>query len=82
MLLCELKSVFKSFCPRKSVCPSIYPHCPVLHSSERFLFLAGGSLVISEVMEEDVGMYTCIADNGNETIEAQAELAVQGRKNI
>eukprot|EP00075_Anas_platyrhynchos_P032123 XP_027321376.1 neogenin isoform X4 [Anas platyrhynchos] len=45
--------------------------------SERFLFLAGGSLVISEVMEEDVGMYTCIADNGNETIEAQAELAVQ-----
>ncbi|KAI6077963.1 Neogenin isoform X1 [Aix galericulata] len=49
--------------------------------SERFLFLAGGSLVISEVMEEDVGMYTCIADNGNETIEAQAELAVQVKNN-
>lgn len=38
--------------------------------------------MISEVTEEDVGMYTCIADNGNETIEAQAELAVQGRRNI
>uniref|UniRef100_A0A8B9CVW5 Neogenin n=1 Tax=Anser brachyrhynchus TaxID=132585 RepID=A0A8B9CVW5_9AVES len=46
-------------------------------TTEGFLFLAGGSLVISEVTEEDVGMYTCIADNGNETIEAQAELAVQ-----
>ncbi|KFZ56814.1 hypothetical protein N338_01666, partial [Podiceps cristatus] len=44
---------------------------------ERFLLLAGGSLEISDVMEEDVGMYTCIADNGNETIEAQAELTVQ-----
>lgn len=56
--------------------------CSVLHSYERFLLLAGGSLEISDVTEEDVGMYSCIADNGNETIEAQAELTVQGRSNI
>ncbi|KFQ11687.1 hypothetical protein N329_08090, partial [Haliaeetus albicilla] len=49
----------------------------VLHSYERFLLLAGGSLEISDVTEEDVGTYTCTADNGNETIEAQAELTVQ-----
>ncbi|XP_061855108.1 neogenin isoform X3 [Colius striatus] len=44
---------------------------------ERFLLLVGGSLEISDVTVEDVGTYTCIADNGNETIEAQAELTVQ-----
>ncbi|KAM6257696.1 neogenin isoform 1-T1 [Porphyrio hochstetteri] len=43
----------------------------------RFLLLAGGSLELSDVTEGDAGTYTCIADNGNETIEAQAELAVQ-----
>lgn len=64
----------------KSVCLSAHP-CRVLHSSGRFLLLAGGSLEISEVTEQDAGTYTCIADNGNDTIEAQAELTVQGRSN-
>ncbi|XP_026503985.1 neogenin isoform X4 [Terrapene carolina triunguis] len=45
--------------------------------SEKFLLLAGGSLEISDVTEDDAGTYACIVDNGNETIEAQAELAVQ-----
>lgn len=54
------------------------PICPVLHSSERFLLLAGGSLEISDITEDDAGTYACIVDNGNETIEAQADLTVQG----
>nr|XP_042707519.1 neogenin isoform X6 [Chrysemys picta bellii] len=45
--------------------------------SEKFLLLAGGSLEISDITEDDAGTYACIVDNGNETIEAQAELAVQ-----
>ncbi|NXY43110.1 NEO1 protein, partial [Ceuthmochares aereus] len=49
----------------------------ITDSSERFLLLAGGSLEIRDVMEEDTGTYNCIADSGNETIEAQAELTVQ-----
>ncbi|XP_053933989.1 neogenin isoform X6 [Cuculus canorus] len=49
----------------------------IADSSERFLLLAGGSLEIRDVMEEDAGTYTCIAGSGNETIEAQAELTVQ-----
>lgn len=49
-----------------------------LCSSERLVLLAGGSLEISDVTEDDAGTYFCIADNGNETIEAQAELTVQG----
>lgn len=65
----------------KSFCPSLSHSCLVLHSSERFALRAGGSLLITDVTEEDVGTYSCIAENENETIEAQAELAVQGRKN-
>ncbi|NXI35501.1 NEO1 protein, partial [Galbula dea] len=45
--------------------------------SGRFLLLGGGSLAISDVTEEDAGTYACLAENGNETIEAQAELTVQ-----
>lgn len=67
--------------PCESICPPVSHSCLVPHSSERFALRAGGSLLISDVTEEDVGTYTCIADNENETIEAQAELAVQGRKN-
>ena len=40
--------------------------------------LAGGSLEINDVTEDDAGTYFCIADNGNEALEAQAELTVQG----
>lgn len=49
-----------------------------LCSSERLVLLAGGSLEISDITEDDAGTYFCVADNGNETIEAQAELTVQG----
>ncbi|KAM7151128.1 neogenin isoform 2-T2 [Macrochelys suwanniensis] len=48
-----------------------------IESSERFLLLAGGSLEISDITEDDAGTYACIVDNGNETIEAQADLTVQ-----
>ncbi|KAM4747055.1 neogenin isoform 1-T1 [Rhinophrynus dorsalis] len=48
-----------------------------LDTSERLAMLAGGSLHISNVTEEDSGIYTCIADNGNQTIQASAELTVQ-----
>ncbi|KAM4831272.1 neogenin isoform X4 [Urocitellus parryii] len=47
--------------------------------SERLVLLAGGSLEISDITEDDAGTYFCIADNGNETIEAQAELTVQAQ---
>lgn len=40
--------------------------------------LGGGSLQISNLTEEDAGVYTCVADNGNGTVEAQAQLTVQG----
>ncbi|KAM4676110.1 neogenin isoform 3-T3 [Discoglossus pictus] len=46
-------------------------------STERFVLLAGGSLQINSVSEEDAGIYTCIADNGNQSIQAQAELSIQ-----
>ncbi|XP_008942215.1 PREDICTED: neogenin, partial [Merops nubicus] len=39
--------------------------------------VAGGSLALSTVAEEDAGTYTCLAESGNQTIEARAELAVQ-----
>lgn len=40
--------------------------------------LGGGSLQIFNLTEEDAGVYTCMADNSNATIEAQAQLTVQG----
>ncbi|KAG8576269.1 hypothetical protein GDO81_009816 [Engystomops pustulosus] len=49
----------------------------IFGSSDRLALLAGGSLQISGVTEEDAGIYTCTADNGNQTIHAQAELFVQ-----
>ncbi|XP_062944996.1 neogenin isoform X4 [Cynocephalus volans] len=48
-------------------------------SSERLVLLAGGSLEISDVTEDDAGTYFCIADNGNETIDTQAELTIQAQ---
>nr|XP_008119221.1 PREDICTED: neogenin isoform X9 [Anolis carolinensis] len=49
----------------------------VAESSPKFLLLAGGTLKINDITEDDTGAYTCIAYNGNETIEIQAELTVQ-----
>ncbi|XP_062998306.1 neogenin [Elgaria multicarinata webbii] len=49
----------------------------VTESSQNFLLLAGGTLKINDITEDDTGTYTCIADNGNETIEAQADLTIQ-----
>ncbi|XP_060138945.1 neogenin isoform X3 [Zootoca vivipara] len=49
----------------------------VTESSQNYLLLAGGTLKINDITEGDAGTYTCIADNGNETIEAQADLIVQ-----
>ncbi|NXG16741.1 NEO1 protein, partial [Grallaria varia] len=45
--------------------------------SGRFQLLAGGSLEIQDVGEGDAGTFTCIAESGNDTAAAQAELTVQ-----
>eukprot|EP00064_Thunnus_orientalis_P008215 superscaffoldBa00000964_g8238 len=39
--------------------------------------LGGGSLQIFNLTEGDAGVYTCMADNPNATIEAQAQLIIQ-----
>ncbi|KAM9861346.1 neogenin 1a [Aulostomus maculatus] len=46
-------------------------------SESRFEVLAGGSLQISNLTEEDAGVYTCVAETANTTIEVQAQLTVQ-----
>lgn len=43
--------------------------------------VGGGSLQISNLTEEDGGVYTCTASNANTTIEAQAQLTIQGTFN-
>ncbi|NWH35747.1 NEO1 protein, partial [Chloropsis hardwickii] len=45
--------------------------------SGRFQLLPGGVLEIRDVTEADAGTFTCIAESGNDTLEAQAELTVQ-----
>ncbi|NWQ78420.1 NEO1 protein, partial [Columbina picui] len=45
--------------------------------SERLVLLPGGSLQIGDIAAEDAGTYTCLAESGNDTSEAQAELSVQ-----
>lgn len=59
-------------------CPS--PHTLPLCASSvgRLELVGGGSLQISNLTEEDGGVYTCTASNANATIEAQTQLTVQG----
>ncbi|CAJ1049279.1 neogenin 1a isoform X13 [Xyrichtys novacula] len=50
----------------------------LLEESEgRVELLGGGSLQINNLTEEDAGIYTCMADSGNASIEAQAQLTLQ-----
>uniref|UniRef100_H3CW15 Neogenin 1b n=1 Tax=Tetraodon nigroviridis TaxID=99883 RepID=H3CW15_TETNG len=49
----------------------------VEESEGRVEVLGGASLQISNLTEEDAGVYTCMADSANGTIEAQAQLSVQ-----
>ncbi|XP_062270377.1 neogenin 1a isoform X5 [Scomber scombrus] len=50
----------------------------LLEESEgRVEVLGGGSLQISNLTEGDAGVYTCMADNSNATIEVQAQLTIQ-----
>uniref|UniRef100_A0A8C1LFT5 Neogenin 1a n=1 Tax=Cyprinus carpio TaxID=7962 RepID=A0A8C1LFT5_CYPCA len=47
------------------------------HSKGRFEVLGGGSLRIFNLTEEDAGVYSCMADNTNGSIEAQTELTLK-----
>ncbi|XP_043099956.1 neogenin 1a isoform X4 [Puntigrus tetrazona] len=47
------------------------------HSKGRFEVLGGGSLQIFNLTEEDAGVYSCMADNANGSIEARAELTLK-----
>ncbi|XP_036442957.1 neogenin 1a isoform X4 [Colossoma macropomum] len=50
---------------------------PVEESDGRFQVLGGGSLQIFNLTEEDAGIYQCLAENANDSIEVRAELTVQ-----
>uniref|UniRef100_A0A3B3WV79 Neogenin 1b n=1 Tax=Poecilia mexicana TaxID=48701 RepID=A0A3B3WV79_9TELE len=65
------ESKWRSFC----LCLTLAP-LPVF-SDGRVEVTGGGSLQISNITEEDGGVYTCVAENSNTTIEAQAQLTVQ-----
>uniref|UniRef100_A0A674DI38 Neogenin n=1 Tax=Salmo trutta TaxID=8032 RepID=A0A674DI38_SALTR len=49
----------------------------VEESEGKLELVGGGSLLIYNLTEEDAGVYSCMADNTNNTIEAKAELTVQ-----
>lgn len=44
--------------------------------------LGGGSLQIFNLTEEDGGIYSCLADNANDSIKARAELTIQGNAKV
>ncbi|XP_072408881.1 neogenin-like isoform X6 [Chiloscyllium punctatum] len=44
---------------------------------QKITLVGSGSLQISDVSEDDAGIYNCIVENGNETMHAQTELSVQ-----
>ncbi|KAL6468888.1 hypothetical protein MHYP_G00224120 [Metynnis hypsauchen] len=50
---------------------------PIDESDGRFQVLGGGSLQIFNLTEEDAGIYQCLAENVNDSIEARSELTVQ-----
>uniref|UniRef100_A0A7N9AWS1 Neogenin n=1 Tax=Mastacembelus armatus TaxID=205130 RepID=A0A7N9AWS1_9TELE len=50
---------------------------PIQTSEGRVEVLGGSSLQIFNLTEEDAGVYTCMAENSNGTIETQAQLTIQ-----
>lgn len=59
-------------------CPSPQTLLLCASSVGRMELVGGGSLQISNLTEEDGGVYTCTASNANATIDAQTQLAIQG----
>ena len=49
-----------------------------VNSEGRFEIVGGGSLYVLNLTEEDAGTFSCLADNRNDSIEAQVELTIQG----
>uniref|UniRef100_A0A8C1LDL0 Neogenin 1a n=1 Tax=Cyprinus carpio TaxID=7962 RepID=A0A8C1LDL0_CYPCA len=54
-----------------------HPTADVTWIKGRFEVLGGGSLRIFNLTEEDAGVYSCMADNTNGSIEAQTELTLK-----
>ncbi|XP_008335275.1 neogenin 1a isoform X3 [Cynoglossus semilaevis] len=50
---------------------------PLEESEGRVEVMGGGVLQITNLSQKDAGVYTCVAENPNGTIEAQAQLTVQ-----
>uniref|UniRef100_A0A674DJK7 Neogenin n=1 Tax=Salmo trutta TaxID=8032 RepID=A0A674DJK7_SALTR len=57
--------------------PAPYVRWMVGDNEGKLELVGGGSLLIYNLTEEDAGVYSCMADNTNNTIEAKAELTVQ-----
>lgn len=71
---CCLLNVSTSVGVLTSFFPLFFPLC----SDSHFELLGGGSLQIFNLTKEDGGIYSCLADNANDSIEARAELTIQG----
>uniref|UniRef100_H2L818 Neogenin 1b n=1 Tax=Oryzias latipes TaxID=8090 RepID=H2L818_ORYLA len=50
---------------------------PLEESEGRIKVVGGGSLQIADLVEDDAGVYSCVAENSNSTATSQAELTVQ-----